>query len=147
MRILATVFSIGLAPLLSWPVGAGELSVRTTSNLAPRKVIVGTVVRGYWVKYPGVEQRLRELTGEIDKMDEQAKAKYGRGLDLVVFPEVAVTGDAGGLMAHSTPFEGPVRQAFSSAAQKHHCYIVVPMFLPRERGQQVGVQRRDSSRP
>jgi predicted amidohydrolase len=129
MRILAPVVSIGLASFLCWPVLAGELSVRSTSNLTPRKVVVGTVVQGYWVKYPGVEQRSRELTGEIDKMAEQAKAKYGRGLDLVVFPEVAVTGDAGGLMAHSTPFEGPVRQAFSRAAQKHHCYIVVPMFL------------------
>jgi predicted amidohydrolase len=137
MRILATVLSIGFAPLLSWSGGAGELNVRSTSNLPPRKVIVATVVQGYWVKYPGVEKRLRELTSEIDRMAEQSQAKYGRGLDLVVFPEVAVTGDAGGLMAHSLPFEGPVKEAFSRAARQHHCYVVVPMFLLADEAKKI----------
>src|SRR2546427_12969875 len=63
-------------------------------------------------------------------MAAQAKMKYGRGLDLAVLPETAITGEAeGDALAHSVPLEGQVREVFSRKAREHECYIVVPTYL------------------
>ena len=109
---------------------AGEW--KSTSNRPPRKVIVGTVMQPFWVKYPGLEQRLRELTELIDRMQSQAQKRYRRGLDLAILPEMAVTGEVRpGLdaLGSSFPLEGPVKETFSRKARQYHCYIVAPLFL------------------
>ncbi len=121
----ATVFC-----LLASPVSlAGAEALKSTSDGPPRKVIVGTLVQSFFVEYPGAGKRLEELETFIDRMAEQSKKTYARGLDLVVLPEVAVTGDRGGSKAASLPFEGIVKDRFVRKAREHHCYIVVPMFL------------------
>jgi beta-ureidopropionase len=105
---------------------------KSTSNRPPRKVIVGTVIQPFWVKYPGLEARLGELTELIDRMQAQAQKRYGRGLDLGILPEMAVTGEVWpghDALGSSFPLEGPVKEAFSRKARQHHCYIVAPLFL------------------
>jgi predicted amidohydrolase len=104
--------------------------VRTTSNTAPRKVIVGTAMQAFWGQYPGLRNRLDQLAGIVDQMAAQAKTTYGRGLDLAILPEAAVTGEAGDdALAHSVPFEGELKDTFTRKAREHRCYIVIPSYL------------------
>ena len=108
----------------------------STSNLPPRKVIVGTSMEAFWVEYPGLRQRLEQLGTIIDKMAAESLKKYGRRLDLAVLPEVAVNGEAGeDAFGHAFPLEGAVKESFSRKARQHQCYIVVPMYLLEERQQ------------
>jgi hypothetical protein len=112
------------------PAAQDEERVRTTANLPPRKVIVGTVVQSFWGRYPGLRNRLEQLTGIVDQMAAQAKQAHGRSLDLAILPETAITGEAGDdAVAHSVPFEGEVAEAFTRKARQHRCYIVVPSYL------------------
>lgn len=111
-----------------------EAPERTTADQPPRKVIVGTVVRPFWGTYPGLERRLDVLAGLVDRLAEQARENYGRGLDLAVLPEVAVTGGIyGDILKNSAPLEGAVRNAFARKSREHRCYIVVPIYLLEDR--------------
>ena len=123
-----------LAALTVWPAGAAELKVPSTADRAPRKVIVGTAMQAFWGEYPGLEKRLAQLGGLVDQMAEESRKKYGRGLDLAVLPEMAVTGElSGDVVGRSVAFEGPVREAFARKAREHRCYIVVPTYLSEDR--------------
>jgi predicted amidohydrolase len=125
--------TLGLA-LSAWLVAGEDVRLQSTSNLPPRKVIVGTAMEAFWGEYPGLQQRLEQLARIIDRMAEESLKKYGRSLDLAVLPEVAVNGEAGeDAMAHSFPWEGPVKDMFSRKAREHKCYIVVPMYLLEDR--------------
>jgi predicted amidohydrolase len=118
--------------LLNWPAAAADLATKSAAGRLPRKVIAGTVVQSFWEQYPGVQKRLDQLTGIVDRMQQASEKKYGRGLDLAVLPEVAVTGEGestGEAVDWSLRFEGPVKDAFSREARKLRCYIVVPMYL------------------
>ena len=121
-----------LATLESAPVLAAGVNPRgtSTSNSPPRKVIVGTIMQSFWGQYPGLHNRLDQLTGIVDQMAAEAKRKYGRALDLAVLPETAITGEAEGYaLAHSVPFEGQVQEVFTRKAREHGCYIVVATYL------------------
>jgi predicted amidohydrolase len=112
--------------------GPGALGWRSTSDRLPRKVIVGTVMQPFWVKYPGLEHRLSELGILVDRMQEQSQKRYGRGLDLGILPEMAVTGEVWpgrDALGSSFPLEGAVQQTFSRKARQYRCYLVVPLFL------------------
>ena len=127
-----------LMPLSARPAAAGEVKLRSTSDRPPRKVIVGTAMQAFWGEYPGLEKRLAELEGIVDRMAEEARRKYGRGLDLVVLPETAVTGEASGEALEScVPFEGAVKEAFARKARELHCYIVVPTYLLEAQGRRT----------
>src|SRR6266498_1851662 len=122
----------GLAALEAAPVRAagGHAKVRRTANSPPRKVIIGTAMQSFWGQYPGLQKRLEQLAAILDQMAAQAKKKYGRGLDLAVLPETAITGEAAGdALTHSVAFEGPVQEIFSKQAREHGCYVVVPTYL------------------
>jgi predicted amidohydrolase len=113
---------------------AGQAIHKRSSDLPPRKVIVGTVMKGFWGEYPGLQKRLEDLTGLIDRLTDESRKKYGRGLDLAVLPESAVTGEiTSDVVAQSAEFDGPVKDAFVRKARECHCYIVVPMFLLENR--------------
>jgi predicted amidohydrolase len=132
MRTWAMVFIF--ATLEARPAAASELKIGGTSDQPPRKVIVGTVMQAFWVEYPGLQKRLEQLAGFIDRMAEESKKKYGRGLDLAVLPEMAVTGElSGDVPAQSIPFDGPVKEVFARKARQHRCYIVVPTVLLDDR--------------
>ncbi len=83
----------------------------------------------FWGEYPGLPNRLEQLTNLVDQMARQAEKKYGRTLDLAILPETSITGEAGGdALACSVPLD-PVRDAFSVKAREHHCYIVAATYL------------------
>jgi len=113
---------------------AAENLVRRTSAMPPRKVIIGTSMQAFWVKYPGLDQRLDELAGIVERMVKESHTKYGRSVDLAVLPEAAITGEVGrDAYSQSVPFEGAVSKVFTRLAKEHRCYIVVPTYL-RETG-------------
>jgi predicted amidohydrolase len=121
-----------LSALEAFPVLAadGRKKGRSTSNSPPRKVIVGTVMQPFWGQHPGLHNRLDQLAEIVDQMAAQAKKEYGRGLDLAVLPETAITGEAeGDALARSVPFEGQVQEVFTRKAREHGCYIVVATYL------------------
>jgi predicted amidohydrolase len=129
-EFLATLGGLTAAGSVPAMAANREEHVRTTANTPPRKVIVGTVMQSFWGEYPGLPGRLQQLSGIVDQMAAQAKQAYGRGLDLAVLPEVAITGEAGDdAVAHSVAFEGEVRETFTHKAREHNCYIVVPCYL------------------
>src|SRR6185369_12178305 len=90
--------------------------LKSTSSGLPRKVIVGTVHQRFAPPYPGLEKRIEELSSLLTRMSETARARYGRGLDLACFPEMAVTGGLGGwegdAKARALPLEGAVQSVF-----------------------------------
>jgi beta-ureidopropionase len=137
MILLRKLVLIATSIALSSFAAKGETErLPSTSNLPPRKVIVGTSMEAFWVDYPGLPQRLEQLGTIIDKMTAEALKKYGKRLDLAVLPEVAVNGEAGeDAFAHAFPLEGAVKESFSRKAREHQCYIVVPMYLLEERPQ------------
>src|SRR5262245_21442229 len=95
---LATMGSLAALDTARAPVrdAGGNAPGKSTSNHPPRKVIVGTVMQAFWGTYPGFRNRLDQLAGIVDQMAAEAKTQYGRGLDLAVLPEVAITGEAEG---------------------------------------------------
>ncbi|MGA3323874.1 MAG: carbon-nitrogen hydrolase family protein [Terriglobia bacterium] len=134
LRVKLAVGSLGL--LLTLPAAGADLPVKSTSDQPPRKVIIGTVMQPFWVPYPGLQVRLEQLTGIVDRMQAQSEKKYGRSLDLAVLPEMAVTGagqPTGVVADWSARLEGAVQDSFAREARKCHCYIVVPMYLREDR--------------
>ncbi len=131
LEIFAAALSAALAV---FPAAGAELGVKTTSDGPPRKVIVGTVVRSFFGAYPGTPKRLDELAEIVDRLAEQSRTKYARGLDLAVLPETAVSAASGDILTTSIPFEGAVKDTFVRKAREHHCYIIVPMFLLEDKG-------------
>jgi predicted amidohydrolase len=127
---LATMGVVAALDAAGLRAASGEAGVRSTSNRAPRKVVVGTAMQAFWGPYPGLQNRLNQLAGIVDQMAAQARRKYGRGLDLAVLPEAAITGEVGeDALARSVPFEGQVQDVFSRKAREHGCYVVVPTYL------------------
>jgi predicted amidohydrolase len=99
----------------------------------PRKVVVGTAIYGPYGKYPGLDERLKDLSNLIDEMGRRASEAYpGRGLDLAVLPESAVTPTAGPASARAMPLAGRISETFGALARKHKTYLVVPMDLAEE---------------
>jgi len=112
------------------PAPAAPPATRNTSDTLPRKVIVTTAIQDLWGPYPGTRQRLDLLTDVVDRMAEQSRTKYGRGPDLAILTETAVTGEAAkDALAGAVPLEGALRETFSGKARELHCYIVVPTYL------------------
>ena len=140
LRVLLVAVSIALSSLT---IEGGPNRVESTSNLPPRKVIVGTSMEAFWVEYPGLPQRLNQLGAIVDKMAAESMKKYGRRLDLAVLPEVAVNGEAGeDAFGHAFPLEGAVKESFSRKAREHQCYIVAPDVLARRATAEAGFQCR-----
>ena len=135
-RILLKLIVGFLGLLLTLPAGGADIPVKSTSDQPPRKVIVGTVMQPFWGPHPGLQKRLDQLVEIVNRMQAQSEKQYGRGLDLAVLPETALTGEAGqeGRMTDwSYPLEGAVKETFAQEARKHHCYIVVPTYLLEDR--------------
>ncbi len=125
---LSSLPALGAVPTLA---AANEGAFRTTSSTPPRKVVVGTVMQSFWEEYPGLQKRLDQLAGIVDQMAAQAKSAYGRGLDLAILPETAISGEGA---AHAVIFEGEVQDVFTRKARELGCYIVVPTYLFESQG-------------
>jgi predicted amidohydrolase len=119
-----------LAALIASPLAAAELTVPSTADRPPRKVIVGTAMQRFWGPYPGLEKRLAQLTALVDQMAKESRKQYGRDLDLAILPETAVSGETShDVMADAIPLQGALEDTFAKKAREHHCYIVVPTYL------------------
>ncbi|MEO8131333.1 MAG: carbon-nitrogen hydrolase family protein, partial [Bryobacteraceae bacterium] len=120
----------GKMRMLYPPAALANGAPKSTSGLPPRKVILGTVMQPFWVTYPGLDKRLEQLAAIVAGMAQESKNKYGRGLDLAILPEVAVTGEAGSdALARSVPWQGPMGDMFTKMARQHHCYVIAPTYL------------------
>ena len=129
-KFLTAVGSVVALDAVPLRAASNEVKVRSTYSELPRKVVVGTAMQAFWGEYPGLQKRLDQLAGMVDQMAEQARKRFGRGLDLAVLPETAITGEAGqDALACSVPLEGPVQDVFTRKARQHSCYIVVPTYL------------------
>jgi predicted amidohydrolase len=96
----------------------------------PRKVVVGTVILPLYSAHPTLDEQLKRLGGLVDEMAKEAAEKYpGKGLDLAIFNENAVTPQHGKPLEIAVPLDGPVRETFSALARKHRTYIVAPLCL------------------
>jgi len=127
---LAGVGSTAAATAAPRPSSVPSNVPQSTSGLLPRKVIVGTVMQPFWVRHPGLEKRLDELTAIVDRMASESKRKYGRGLDLAILPEAAITGEVGSdALSQSVSFQGTVGNTFARVAREHRCYVIVPAYL------------------
>lgn len=138
MKTSAILMAAILSALMALPAATVEPGSKSTADQPPRKVIVGTAMQAFWGKYPGLEKRIEELTGLVDQMAVESHKKYGRGLDLAVLPETAVTGEATkDVMADAVPLEGRLRDAFAKKAREQHCYIVVPTYLLEDKDKKL----------
>jgi predicted amidohydrolase len=116
-------------------IAPDQPSKRTGSKAdqPPRKVVVGTVIYGPYGRYPGLDERLGVLAGLVDEMADQAAKQFpGRGIDLAILPESAVTPTSGPAAKRAIPLKGPVQATFSSLARKHKTYLLVPFDLAEE---------------
>ena len=102
----------------------------STASRAPRKVVVGTVMQPFWVAHPGLTARLSELCTIIDSMQTESRQKYGRGIDLAILPECAVTGEASLKSPfRAVPLQGEFSDTFAAKAREHGCYVIAPTYL------------------
>lgn len=100
------------------------------ADTPPRKVVVGTAIFGPYGRYPGLEERMRVLSGLVDEMArEAAKLHPARGLDLAVLPESAVTRTSGTAAERAVPLQGAVADTFGALARKHKTYLIVSLDL------------------
>lgn len=112
------------------PPAATAGGVQSTAGQPPRKVIIGTMMQSFWGKHPGLDARLDQLASALHGMNEEARRRYGRGLDLAILPETCVSGEADGdALAHSYPFDGAMGRVFSQTASEHRCYVIVSTYL------------------
>jgi len=108
------------------PPGPAALARR---DRLPRKVLVGTMVSGYAVFTLPLEQRLQKMDEVVDAIAAQAGSDYpGKRLDLVVLPEAFLTRQGDSLAKQAVRL-AEVEPRIAACARRHHCYLVVPMFL------------------
>lgn len=100
------------------------------SDLPPRKVLVATTIHGPWNQPDSLPDRIDRLEDLVNAMADRAKQTHpGRGLDLVILPEEALSAGQGPPSKRSLPLEGAVRDAFSALARAHNSYLILPMDL------------------
>jgi hypothetical protein len=63
--------ALGTAPVMT------GLQRPSSSSQPPRKVIAGTVMQPYWEQHPGLKNRLTQLTGNVDRMQEESQHRFG----------------------------------------------------------------------
>src|SRR5215831_7606511 len=125
MKRRSFLTALGAAPALA----AAPADISPASR-PPRKVIVATVMQPFWVEHPGLTKRLSELGAIIDGMQAESQRKFGRGMDIAILPEVAVTGEAGlKTPLRAVPLRGEFSDIFGAKARAHRCYIVAPTYL------------------
>jgi predicted amidohydrolase len=133
------LWAISLSVFLAWdvPVWGAEPAAShrpaTRADRPPRKVVIGTVIFGPYNSYNGLTDRMKELSGFVDAMAEEAAKKYpGRGLDLAILPETTVTSLRGPASQRAIPLQGAVLETFGALARRHKTYIVVAFDLREE---------------
>jgi predicted amidohydrolase len=87
------------------------------------------MVSGYAVFSLPLEKRLHEMDGVVGTIASKARSAYpGKRLDLVVLPESFLAQPGDSLAQKAVRLE-EVQPRIAACARRHHCYLVVPMFL------------------
>lgn len=116
--------------------------MHTTTKSTPRKVIIGTTLFSVFEDRPyvGLEKRLEEISERMEEMTVDATQKYGRGLDLAVFPENSLNSRVGETPAdRAVPLNDANRKALGNIARQHNTYLVVSFNLLEDDGQVFNV--------
>jgi len=105
----------------------------------PRKVVVGTVIHGFWGAAADFDTRMGTAVDLIERVAAAAERKYpGRGVDLVALPESIITsGRRGSAAERAVELQGPVLDTFAAEASRYNTYIVLPMALTEDRDKGV----------
>ena len=100
----------------------------------PRKVLIATTMYGHYEAFPGLEKRLDDLGQLFDEIKTcSAQAFPDRNIDVVLLPELAVTGGSGlSLEERCLTYDGQLKEFFTKQAKALGSYITVPMH---ERGE------------
>ena len=93
----------------------------------PRKVIVVTFCHAMYGPYPGLRTRCEELQALIDRGVQQSRQRYGRGPDLIVLPEFALTDTGRPAGEAAMPPDGEGVSFFRDVARQLGAYLVVPL--------------------
>ena len=129
MKRRSFLTTLGALPALA------AVRVPSSASRPPRKVVAGTVMQPFWVEHPGVKKRLSELGAIVDEMQSESRRKYGRGIDIAILPECAVTGEAGlKSRLRAVPLKGELSDTFAAKAREHGCYIVAATYLQEAGG-------------
>lgn len=123
---------------LAQDVAESDRRVASRADTPPRKVLVGTAIFGPYGDYPGLDPRLNELAGLVDSMASEAQRKYGRGLDLAILTESAITTTRGTASERAQPLSGRIEEALAEIAREHATYLVASFDL-RESGPREGI--------
>jgi predicted amidohydrolase len=108
----------GGAPAPAWTSRAGT---------PPRKVVVGSAVADFT---GSVEDRLRLAVKLLDDAAREAAGKWGKNLDVMVFPEFALCREQGATAAdRAVTVAGPIHDKLADMARAHHTWVVMPMTL------------------
>lgn len=100
----------------------------------PRKIIVGTVLEAFWEKFP-LSETLEKVCALVDEVSEEADRKYpGRGLDLVLVTESAVSLPGDSLRQKAVNLQGVVSEQIGAKARECGAYLLIPMLLAEEIG-------------
>ncbi len=116
--------------------------MNTRKSTGPRKVIIGTTLFSVFEDrpYETLEKRLEEISVRMDEMAIDATKKYGRGLDLAVFPENSLNPRFGETSAdRAVPLSGAAHTALGNMARRHNTYLVVSFNLLEEDGRVFNV--------
>ena len=95
----------------------------------PRKVVIGTVCHHMYGEFPGLEARCEELKARVEEMEKQARARYNRGLDLVVLSEFSLNDMKQPLARQALTLDSPGFVYFQKLAREHHTYLVIPSVI------------------
>ncbi|MBN2582368.1 MAG: carbon-nitrogen hydrolase family protein [Planctomycetes bacterium] len=95
----------------------------------PRKVVIGTVCHHMYGPFPGIEARCEELKARVVEMDRQARARFSRGLDLVVLSEFSLNDSSAPLARRAIALDSPGIRFFQDLARQYHTYLVIPSVI------------------
>ncbi len=133
-----------LALLSGWLLTVSQAVTSPTSEAGgPRKVIVGTSIFSVFESqrpYESLEKRLDEIGQRLGEMDVKARAEYGRGVDVAVFPELSLNRRGPGaesIVERALPLAGEVQDALRAMAKAHHTYLVVSFNMLEDDGKRV----------
>lgn len=133
MRVTIGRVFVLIASLFAFAGGharAGDAVIGPQAERPPRKVVVGTAIFRPGGAYPGLDARLGELSGLVDEMAQQAKARPGgRPLDLAILPETAITSTSGAAAERAVSLSGRVETFFHDLAKRHNTYILATLDL------------------
>lgn len=107
-----------------------------TVPVGPRKVVIGTTLFSVFDverPYVSLECRLGEIGQRLGEMGSEARARYGRGLDIALFPENSLNPRRGGsAKERSVLLDASLRERLGAMARTEGTWLAVCFNLREE---------------